>query len=124
MLIRIVAGIGRVSLGLLMVWLCKRFIDARGTDPEIFKREAEKRNWSVWNADPMANEYNQNTAPVREQSDAIGHAVRAVYLYTGMADLASETDDCLPPSLGQHSPQADVHNRRHRLDGYRRSIHG
>jgi ABC-type multidrug transport system fused ATPase/permease subunit len=27
MLIRIVAGIGRVSLGLLMVWLCKRFID-------------------------------------------------------------------------------------------------
>ena len=27
MLFRIAAGIGRVSLGLLMVWLCKRFID-------------------------------------------------------------------------------------------------
>lgn len=27
MMVRIVAGIGRVSLGLLMVWLCKRFID-------------------------------------------------------------------------------------------------
>ena len=27
MLIRILAGIGRVVLGLLMVWLCKRFID-------------------------------------------------------------------------------------------------
>ena len=27
MLIRIVAGLGRVALGLLMVWLCKRFID-------------------------------------------------------------------------------------------------
>ena len=27
MLVRIVAGIGRVALGLLMVWLCKRFID-------------------------------------------------------------------------------------------------
>ena len=27
MLIRIVAGFGRVALGLLMVWLCKRFID-------------------------------------------------------------------------------------------------
>ena len=27
MLVRTVAGIGRVSLGLLMVWLCKRFID-------------------------------------------------------------------------------------------------
>ena len=27
MLIRIVAGLGRVGFGLLMVWLCKRFID-------------------------------------------------------------------------------------------------
>lgn len=27
MLVRIVAGMGRVALGLLMVWLCKRFID-------------------------------------------------------------------------------------------------
>ena len=38
MLIRIVAGIGRVSLGLLMVWLCKRFIDVtirQGTTDDI-----------------------------------------------------------------------------------------
>lgn len=38
MLIRIAAGIGRVSLGLLMVWLCKRFIDVtirQGTTNDI-----------------------------------------------------------------------------------------
>lgn len=38
MLIRIAAGIGRVSLGLLMVWLCKRFIDVtirQGTTDDI-----------------------------------------------------------------------------------------
>ena len=38
MLVRIVAGIGRVSLGLLMVWLCKQFIDVTiktGTDGDI-----------------------------------------------------------------------------------------
>ena len=38
MLLRIVAGIGRVSLGLLMVWLCKRFIDVtilQGTADDI-----------------------------------------------------------------------------------------
>ena len=38
MLFRIVAGIGRVSLGLLMVWLCKRFIDVtirQGTTEDI-----------------------------------------------------------------------------------------
>ena len=38
MLVRIVAGIGRVSFGLLMVWLCKRFIDVTirtGTSDDI-----------------------------------------------------------------------------------------
>ena len=38
MLIRVAAGIGRVSLGLLMVWLCKRFIDVtirQGTTEDI-----------------------------------------------------------------------------------------
>ncbi len=73
--------------------LCRLFIDRRGTDPGIFAREAEKRNWTVWGSDPWGNEYNQNEFPVRRQSEATGHAVRAVYLYTGMADLASETGD-------------------------------
>ena len=38
MLLRIVAGIGRVVLGLLMVWLCKQFIDVSirtGSDSDI-----------------------------------------------------------------------------------------
>lgn len=73
--------------------LCQYFIDARGVDVEFYKKEAEKRDWSVWNSNPMDNDYRQADKPVREQSDAVGHAVRAVYLYTGMADLASETDD-------------------------------
>ena len=38
-------------------------------------------------------EYNQSFAPVREQKDAVGHSVRAVYLYTAMADIAAETGD-------------------------------
>ena len=40
--------------------------------------------------------YQQSYAPVREQTKATGHSVRAVYLYTAMADLASEIND---PSL-------------------------
>lgn len=36
---------------------------------------------------------NQSHLPVREQHEAIGHAVRAVYLYTGMARLAKHTND-------------------------------
>lgn len=37
--------------------------------------------------------YNQSFAPVKEQDKATGHAVRAVYLYTAMADLARLTND-------------------------------
>ena len=73
--------------------LCKHLIDVRGTDPTFYAREAEKRGWSVWGSDGGDLEYTQSQAPVREQKDAVGHAVRAVYLYTAMADLASETGD-------------------------------
>ena len=37
--------------------------------------------------------YAQSHLPVREQNEAVGHAVRALYLYTGMAYLAAETDE-------------------------------
>ncbi len=36
---------------------------------------------------------NQDVLPVREQRKAVGHAVRANYLYAGMADVALETGD-------------------------------
>ncbi|WP_294178593.1 glycoside hydrolase family 127 protein [uncultured Schumannella sp.] len=36
---------------------------------------------------------NQDVIPVREQRQAVGHAVRANYLYAGMADYALETGD-------------------------------
>lgn len=73
--------------------LSKMFIDERGADPSFYQKEAEKRDWTVWGSDPCDNDYRQSGKPVRQQSEATGHAVRAVYLYTGMADLAAETED-------------------------------
>lgn len=73
--------------------LAKHFIDTRGVDPYFYVKEKEKRNWTVWGNDPYNFDYQQNGMPVRELSDATGHAVRAVYLYTGMADLAAQTRD-------------------------------
>lgn len=40
-----------------------------------------------------AGEYWQAHKPVVEQTEAVGHAVRASYLYTGMADVATMTGD-------------------------------
>lgn len=39
------------------------------------------------------SEYDQSHLPVTQQYEAVGHAVRATYTYSGMADVAVETHD-------------------------------
>jgi len=39
------------------------------------------------------SEYDQSHVPVQQQYEAVGHAVRAVYSYSAMADIAAETGD-------------------------------
>ena len=39
------------------------------------------------------SEYDQSHVPVQQQYEAVGHAVRATYTYSGMADVAAETND-------------------------------
>ena len=38
-------------------------------------------------------DYSQNHRPVVDQTEAVGHAVRATYMYSGMADVAALTGD-------------------------------
>lgn len=83
----------RLTNNMHFLELAKQFIDDRGADPSFYAKEAEKRDWTVWGSNPWDNDYRQSGKPVRQQSEATGHAVRAVYLYTGMADLAAETND-------------------------------
>ncbi len=45
--------------------------------------------WDQWK-DP---EYCQDKIPVKQQKEITGHAVRAMYLYTGAADVAAVTND-------------------------------
>jgi DUF1680 family protein len=40
-----------------------------------------------------APSYNQSQVPVVQQTEAVGHAVRATYMYSGMADVAALTGD-------------------------------
>ena len=75
--------------------LARYFIDQRGQAPLYFEEEARRdgnRDF-VWNETFMRYQYYQAGKPVREQTEAEGHAVRAVYLYSGMADVAVETGD-------------------------------
>lgn len=72
--------------------LSRYFIDQRGREPHFFIQEWERRGHiGHWRQEPTGKpdlKYNQSHLPVREQDVAVGHAVRAVYMYSAMADLA------------------------------------
>ncbi len=72
--------------------LAKYFVDERGRkrrgQGHYFVAESKRLGKS---AAPL--ECAQAHVPVRKQTDAVGHAVRALYLYSGMAEVATETHD-------------------------------
>ncbi len=85
--------------------LSKYFIDERGRQPYYFETESLARGvdttktanqtrhlkFFLKSRGPYA-EY-QAHKPVREQDEPVGHAVRAMYLYSGMTDIAEAYDD-------------------------------
>ncbi|WP_130858853.1 glycoside hydrolase family 127 protein [Gracilibacillus phocaeensis] len=71
--------------------LCRFFIEERGKrNPQHFFDEECKARGVETGKDYT---YYQAHKPIHEQTTAEGHAVRAVYLYSGMADLATELQD-------------------------------
>lgn len=74
--------------------LAAYFVNERGQEPNYFAQEEIARAASEGRPARHANlYYYQAEKPVREQEEAHGHAVRAVYLYSGMADVARMTGD-------------------------------
>lgn len=85
--------------------LASYFVDERGKKPYFFdtehpesvpKKAAEVSDIDFAGDDLKCDEryqYQQAHRPVREQEDAVGHAVRGVYLYSAMADLARLNGD-------------------------------
>ncbi len=66
--------------------LAEYFIDERGKSPNYFEGEHPDMKGKP-------DYYHQAHMPVRQQTEAVGHAVRAVYLYSGMADMALKSGD-------------------------------
>lgn len=83
-------GHEEIELALVKLYRCtgeKRFLDLA----KFFIDERGKETLPItsW----CNTRYNQSHQPVREQRTAEGHSVRACYLYSGMADVANETQD-------------------------------
>ena len=70
--------------------LAAYFIDQRGKAPNYFDGEAVARGGDPADYWAGTYEYCQAHKPVREQDKVVGHAVRAMYMYSAMADLAAE----------------------------------
>lgn len=75
--------------------LAQYFLSIRGTDPDFLKKQNEMDGGpplikGVKSAPPA---YFQMHLPVSKQDTAEGHAVRVVYLFTALADLAASTGD-------------------------------
>jgi DUF1680 family protein len=73
--------------------LSQYFIEERGQRPSYFDLEAEERGEAPADFWATTYEYNQSHLPVREQHEIVGHAVRAMYLFSAVADLARELGD-------------------------------
>ena len=84
--------------------LAEYFLNERGNKPMFFEQEAIARGEDpavspmreILNRDYLAEgpyALFQSHVPVREQKEAVGHAVRAMYLYIAMADAGMESGD-------------------------------
>jgi hypothetical protein len=80
--------------------LAKFFVNERGQAPNFFVEEAIAHGRDPKGVQANTLEYNQSHLPLRDQTKVVGHAVRAMYIYSGMADIATEyNDDSLTHAL-------------------------
>jgi hypothetical protein len=93
--------------------LAKFFIDRRGVNDE------EKLTFTWY-----GKEYAQDHLPVREQKTAEGHAVRALYLFSGMADIARLCNDHALRSACEALFDNIVNKRMHVTGGLGGNYHG
>lgn len=76
--------------------MARYFLEERGKNPHYFYEEKKKRGWQHWgqySLEDLDVTYNQAHQTIYEQKEAVGHAVRALYMYTAMADLSGSDGD-------------------------------
>lgn len=73
--------------------LAQFFVNQRGEEPNWFVEEAKARGESRPFGFLNDLRYYQAHKPLRQQETAEGHSVRALYLFSGVADVASASGD-------------------------------
>jgi uncharacterized protein len=83
---------GHQEIELALVRLYHETGEERYLDLSYWLLEQRGRGHGVWTRPHRAEDYSQDDVPVAEISNVTGHAVRAMYMYTGMADVAAAMD--------------------------------
>ena len=106
--------------------LAQYFIDQRGTQPYYYEEEYARIKGEEYfgGLHELGREYAQWHAPVREQRDAIGHAVRGLYLYAAMARCAAETNDSSLAAACDALWDSAVNRRMYITGGFGATHHG
>jgi DUF1680 family protein len=82
---------GHQEIELALIKLYKTTGDKRYLD--LSEWYLEQRGHGYFERRPGSQDYCQDRLPVKEQVQISGHAVRAMYLYTGAADVAAAKND-------------------------------
>lgn len=82
----------RVTGDLRLLAMARRFLDTRGRAREGAGGRARETPGERAEGRALYGPYSQDHAPVTEQREAVGHAVRAGYMYSAMADVAALDD--------------------------------
>jgi uncharacterized protein len=82
---------GHEEIELALIKLYKATIEKRYLD--LADWYLQQRGHGYYSNQARSQDYYQDRSPVKEQTQITGHAVRAMYLYTGVADVAAAKND-------------------------------
>ena len=66
------------------------FVDMRGSQPTRWSAQGDA---GAWGDGGPTGDQNQDRVPLRKETQAVGHAVTATYLWCGAADVVAETGE-------------------------------
>ncbi|MBP1904806.1 DUF1680 family protein [Paenibacillus turicensis] len=107
--------------------LSQYFLSERGQSPSFYAEQLEQRGgqrhfYPDHTSIDLA--YSQSHKPVVEQDTAIGHAVRLVYMLTGMIDVANQTGDRELLKAAKRLWDNIVHRQMYITGGIGSMVHG
>lgn len=107
--------------------LSQWFLEIRGQDPDFYKKQLiENKEQGLDDREPqhINTVYHQSHKPVKEQDEAVGHAVRLVYMAAAMAEVAYYQEDKELFAAAERIWKNIINKRMYITGGIGSTVHG